>query len=153
LLDSGKIKVFAVISILLHVAFVLLFGKVTFSSSPPDKTIPLFFVTREASKAEIMQSTAAWPMPRRHEPPFPTEEALKRLDSDIMQWTQFGLPDSSHFSPKDTLIPQMKIAELAEKAYEGAPAEAFAQLPAESKPMPIADFALGPAFPEFSGID
>ncbi len=154
MLDSGKIKAFIIISLVMHLFFALIFNNVTARpTTPPDRKLSLFLVTRQASKSEIVQTTAAWPMPRRLEPDLPIAQTLKKLDSDAMQWAQVGLPDTAYFSPKDTLIPQIQIAELAEKAYERDSTEALSRLPAESKSMPIADFALGPAFPEFSGID
>ena len=134
MLNSGKIKVFVVISVVMHVCFALFFTKVTFrSATPPDRKLSLLLVAREARKTEIVQSTAAWPLPRRLQPAFPTEQTLKSLDPDIMQWTQFGLPDAPSFSPKETIIPQIQVAELAEKAYEGSSqgAEALVRYSAE----------------------
>ncbi len=154
MLDSGKIKVFVVLSVVMHVFFALMFNGVTVKPTVlPDKKLSLLLVAREASKTGIVQSTGAWPLPRRLQPALPAGQTLESLNPDIMRWAQVGLPDASYFSPKETIVPQIQIADLAEKAHEGTPTEVFAQLPAESKSMPIADFALGPAFPEFSGID
>ena len=149
LLHSGKIKIFALFSILIHVAFALFFAEVTLSFSPPTvRELSLTLVTRGGGQGEIIPSEAAWPMPLRVEPPFSAKEVLKKFDAEIEEWTQFGLPDSSFFSPDETLIPRAEIAELAGRTYIAAPEDLFSQLPAESKATPIADFALGLALPE-----
>ncbi len=138
----------------MHVAFALLFAQVIPSFSlPPVKELSLTLRTRGGGEGEIVQSKAAWPTPPRAEPAFSAEGVLKSFDADIEKWTQFGSPDIPSFSPKDTLVPRIDVAGLASKAYAGPPEGAFSRPPAESKVMPIADFALGPGFPEVFGSD
>jgi hypothetical protein len=148
-LYSGTIKIFVLFSIVIHVSFALLFAQVTLSFSPPTvRELSLTLVTRGGVQGEIIPSEAAWPMPPRAEPPLSVNEVLTSLDAEIEEWAQFGLPDSSFFSPDKTLIPHLEIADLAGRAHIGTSEGLFSQLPAESKATPIADFALGPAVPE-----
>lgn len=154
MLYPGKVTIFAFFSILMHLAFALLFAKVTLSFSlPPVKELSLTLRTRGGGEGAIVQSKAAWPTPPRAEPAFSAEEVLGSLDAETEEWTQFGLPGPAFFSPKETLAPQIEVAELAAKAYAGPPEGAFSRPPAESKAMPIADFALGSGFPEIFGSD
>lgn len=149
MLYSGTIRIFVLFSIVIHVAFALLFAEVTLSFSPPIvRDLSLTLVTRGGVQGEIIPSEAAWPMPARAEPRLPVENVLRGLETEIEEWAQFGLPDSSFFSPDETLIPDPEIADLAGRASIGARADLFSQLPAESKAMPVADFALGPAAPD-----
>jgi hypothetical protein len=154
LLYPGKVTIFALFSIVMHLAFALLFAEVTPSFSlPPVKELSLTLRTRGGGEGEIVQSKAAWPMPARAEPAFSAEGVLKSFDAEIEKWTQFGLPGPPFFSPKETFVPRIDVAELAGRAYAGPPEGAFSRPPPESKVMPIADFALGPGFPEIFGSD
>jgi len=154
LLHSDKIKIFLLFSVLIHVGFALLFTEVTLSFSPPIvRDLSLTLLTREGGQGEIIPSEAAWPTPPRSKPSFSAGEILATFETDIEDWTQFGLPDSSFFSPNNTLIPHVEIVELAAEARIDPPAGLFSHLPAETKATPIADFALGPAGPEIFGSD
>ncbi|MBI5117432.1 hypothetical protein HZA56_13225 [Candidatus Poribacteria bacterium] len=147
MLYSGKLRVFVTISICVHALFALLFREVTIGAAPPAKDLSIILVSRSAAKIETLQTAAAWPMPVRREPSLPADELLNELDSDIMQWTQHGLPDASFFSPSETLIPPTDIARAAEAAYARPPQELFEPRPAESKSMPTTDFALSLSAP------
>ena len=149
MLHPAKIKVFILFSILMHAAFALLFATVTLSFPPPPvKKLSLTIMTRGGGQGEIIQSEAAWPMPRRIEPEFSSEEGLRSFDIEIGEWMGFEQPNISSFSPKGSLIPKIEIAELAAKAQAGPPEELFARMPAESKARPLPDFALGPPIVE-----
>jgi hypothetical protein len=131
----------------MHAGFVLLFRNVTLSFSPPEaKNLSLTILVRGPGKGEIIQNEAAWPTPGRIEPPFPAQEALTRMSGDAQEWMRVGVPGAPYFTVKETLVPQLDIAALADMAYS-EPQDAFAQAPPESKAMPITEFALGPAFP------
>jgi len=148
LLHSDKIKAFILISIVMHGAFVVLFGKVNLSSvPPPDKSLSLIFMSRETAETEIVQREPVWPMPARLEPAFIADPIWEKLDADVAALADVAFPESSLLAPKDTLIPRLDIAQLAGTAYPGAPPELLSELPPESKFMPTPEFALGPAFP------
>jgi hypothetical protein len=138
---------FVTISICVHAVFALLFREVTLGVAPQAKDLSIILVSLGATKIETLQSATAWPMPVRREPSLPADELLSKLDSDIMQWTQYGLPDASLFSPRETLTPAMDIAQAADAAYSGSPQELFMPRPAESKSMPTTDFALSLSAP------
>ena len=147
-------KVFALLSALIHIGFALLFANLTLSFPPPPvKELSLTIMTRGGGQGEVIQSEAGWPTPKRFEPDFSAEKALQSLDDDIPKWIEYGTVDSSLFVPDDALTPNIDIAQLAAKADEAAPEEIFSHLPAESKTRPIPDFAVGPAMPEIFGSD
>jgi hypothetical protein len=149
LLYPSKIKAFLLFSLLIHVAFAAFFGTVNLSFPPPDmKNLSLSILTRGAAQSEVVQSTAVWPMPVRTAPRFSAEEVLGGFDADIGDWTRFGVPDPGFFAVTGTLVPHMNVAELAGELYAGPPEELYSPLPAESKAMPIAGFAVGLAISE-----
>jgi len=149
LLVPSRIKVFALCSLLIHVAFAAFFGTVNLSFPPPEvKDLSLSILTRGAAQSEVVQSTAVWPMPVRTDPGFSAEEVVEGFDANMGSWTRFGVPDPGFFAVKGTLVPHMNVAELAGELYAGPPEELYSPLPAESKSMPIAGFAVGPAILE-----
>ncbi len=154
MLLPARTKVFVTLSVFMHLAFALLFAEVTLSFPPPPiQKLSLMIITRGGGQGEIVQSEAGWPTPNRLEPGFSADRALKSLDADIPKWMEYAAPDPSIFTPRDALAPDIDIAELAAKAYEGAPGELFSHPPAESKPRPMAGLAIGPAVPEIFGSD
>jgi hypothetical protein len=154
LLHPTKLKFFVLISIFMHVGFAILFAKVSLSFVPPQvKKLSLVIMTRGEGRGDIVQDEAAWPMPKRMEPDFSAENELKSLEAEIKKWTRAGMPDLSFFSPKESIFPKMEITELAAEAHIKPPEELFSHLAAESKPRPLADFALRPAVPEISEND
>jgi hypothetical protein len=79
-LDPAKLKIFALMSFVMHAAFVVLFARITLSFAPPEvKDLSLRIMTRAGAGGEIIQSEAAWPMPRRVEPGFSPAAALKNF--------------------------------------------------------------------------
>ena len=154
MLDSAELKIFALMSVIIHVAFAILFARVTPSFQPPTlKQLSLTIMTRESAKGEIIRSEAAWPMPKRVEPGFAPDDALKDFGSEAAKWIDFKAPNPSLFEPKDTLTPGIDIRELAAKAYEPPPNDFFSHPPPELKRMPVTDFALAPAAPDILGAD
>jgi hypothetical protein len=153
-LDSAKLKIFALMSVIIHVVFAVLFAQVTPSFQPPTlKRLSLTIMTREGAKGEIIRSEAAWPMPKRVEPGFAPDDALKDFGKEAAEWIEFRPPDPSLFEPKDTLSPGVNIRELAEKAYEPPANDFFSHPPPELKRMPVTDFALGPTAPDLLGAE
>lgn len=154
MLRSGKIAVFVLFSLVLHAGFALLFSEVRLSFTPPTvKELSLAIMARGGEQGEIIQSEAAWPTPSRLEPEFSAERMVKALESDTTRWTRFGVPAVSHFTPRETLAPEIDLGELAQKAHPGSHEQEFSQLAPERKTMPVADFALGPALPEIFEAD
>lgn len=148
MLRSGKIGVFALFSVLMHVGFMALFHNVTLSFPPPlARDLSLTILVRGGGRGEIIQSEAAWPTPGRIEPEFSAEEALSLMRNEIRDWIHVTTPGLPYFTAKEPLVPKVDVAALADAAYPGAPRDAFAQAPPESKTMPMTEFALGPAFP------
>lgn len=154
MLNPAKVKIFAFMSVFIHVAFAALFAEVILSFQPPQlKKLSLTIIIREGAKGEITQSEAAWPMPRRIDPDFSPEAALKDFGSEAAEWIDFKAPDPSLFEPKETLIPIIDLKKLAAKAYEPPPKELFSHPAPELKAMPATDFVLGPTAPEIFGAD
>jgi hypothetical protein len=153
-LQPAKVKIFAFMSVLIHVAFVILFAEVILSFQPPPvRKLALTIITRGGAKGEIVQTEAAWPMPGRIEPDFSPEKALDSFGAEIAEWIDFGAPDPSLFEPKETLMPAVDLQKLAAKAYAPPPEELFSHPAPELKTMPPTDFALGPSVPELLGTD
>jgi hypothetical protein len=154
MLRPAKIKIFALMSILMHMAFALLFAKTTLSFPPPPmKTLSLAIIIREGAKSEIIQSEAAWPTPERAEPEFSVDISAADFEAEAVEWIYFQPPDPSLFEPLETLTPAVDFQQLAAKAYEPPPEEMFSHQPPEMKTMPATLFALGPAAPEILGTD
>ena len=154
MLPPAKIKIFAVMSALMHVVFAVLFAETTLSSTPrPVTDLALTIMIREGARGEIIQSEAAWPTPARiAEPGFSPEETLDSFGPEAAEWIDFEAPNSSRFEPKKPLVASIDIGRLAAGAYE-PPTELFAPPPAEFKTMPLTDLALGPAAPELFGTE
>jgi hypothetical protein len=154
MLRPAKIKIFVLMSILMHVAFAMLFAETTLSFRPPPiKRLSLAIMIREGAKGEIIQSEAAWPTPKRIEPEFSADAALDDFKAEAVEWIYFQAPDPSLFEPIETLTPAVDFQQLAAKAYEGPSEEVFSNQPPEMKTMPATVFALGPAAPEILGTD
>lgn len=135
-------------SILVHVVFAILFANVTLSFHlPPTKRLSLAIMIREGAKGEIIQSEAAWPTPTRIEPELPPATIPNDAEALAREWIHFQPPDAALFEPIETLTPDVDFQQLAAKAYEMPPEKVFANQPPETKAMPVADFALGPATP------
>lgn len=154
MLRPAKIEIFALMSILMHVTFVMLFAETTLSFRPPQvKTLSLAIMIREGAKGEIIQSEAAWPRPERIEPEFSPAESPADFKAQAVQWIDFQPPDPSLFEPIETLTPPVDLQQLAAKAYEPPPEELFTNQPPEMKTAPETVFTLGPAAPEILGTD
>ena len=149
MLHPAKLRLFVLLSVLMHIAFAVLFAKVSLSFPPPQsQELSLTILIQGKGRGDIIQSEAVWPMPKRIEPGFSAQNTLKSFDKEIENWTQLGMPDLSVFSPKDAIVPRMKTAELAAEALSGSSEELISHMPAASKPVPIIDFALPPALPK-----
>ena len=149
MLHPVKLRLFILLSVLMHVTFAVLFAKVGLSFPPPQsQEMSLRILIQGKGRGDIVQSEAAWPMPGRIEPDFSAHNVLVGFDKEIKNWTQLGMPDLSAFSPKDAVVPRMKTAELAAEAFSGSSEEQISGMPAASKPVPIVDFALSPALPK-----
>lgn len=154
MLLPGKTRIFAMMSIFLHVAFAVLFAKVTLSFPPPPaKRLSLLIMTREGVRGEIIQNEAAWPIPHRIEPDFSVDDALEPFGTKVPEWIDYQMPPSSIFEPRETLTVKVDLKELAARAYEPPPEEFFSHLPPEMKPMPVTDFAIGPGVPRIFETD
>ena len=154
MLRPAKVTVFALMSILMHVAFAMLFAETTLSFRPPPiKKLSLAIMIREGAKGEIIQSEAAWPTPARIEPEFSPDASMADFQAAADEWIYFQTPDPSLFEPIETLTPAVDLKQLAAKAYDLPPEEVFSNQPPEMKTMPAAVFALGPAAPEILGTD
>lgn len=152
MLHPAKVKIFALMSVAMHVAFAVLFAEITLSFTPPVvKKLSLTIMTRESARGEIIQSEAAWPMPARSEPDFSPDATMQEFGSEATQWIDFRKPDPSLFEQDETLIPVIDLKNLAAKAYEPPPNELYAHPSPELKTMPVTDLALGPAVPEIFG--
>jgi hypothetical protein len=153
-LHPADVKIFGVMSVLIHVAFAVLFAEITLSFPPPPvRKLALTIMIREGAKGEIIQSEAAWPTPERQAAPgFSPDETLESFGSEATGWIDFETPDASLFDPKKPLADSVDIGRLAAKAY-APPAELFSPPPPELKTMPLTDFALGPAAPEIFGTE
>jgi len=148
-LHPAKLRLFVLLSVLMHIAFAVLFAKVSLSFPPPQsQELSLTILIQGKGRGDIIQSEAVWPMPKRIEPSFAAQNTLKGFDKEIESWTQLGMPDLSVFSPKDAIVPRMKTAGLAAEAYSGSSEKLILHMPAASKPVPISDFALSPALPK-----
>jgi hypothetical protein len=148
-LHPAKLKLFVLLSVLMHIAFALLFAEVSLSFPPPQiQDMSLTILIQGKGRGDIVQVEAAWPMPERIEPEFSAQDTLKGFDKDIRNWTQLGMPDLSVFSPKDAIVPRMKTADFAAEALSGSSKDLITHIPAASKPVPIIDFALPPALPK-----
>jgi hypothetical protein len=145
-------KIFILLAILMHVAFAVLFARVTPSvTPPPEKKLSLSILTRGSVRGDIIQTEASWPMPRREEPAFAADEVLKSFDADIEALAAVGMPGQSVLAPKDTLVPQTDIATLAAEAHVGPAEDPFSLLSPDLKATPLREFALGPTVPELPG--
>lgn len=134
---------------LIHVVFAVLFAEVTLSFPPPVvKGMSLTILTREGGSAEIVRSEAAWPMPKRVEPEFSAGKALKGLDAGVEVWGRPVMSDSFFFVSPETMVSHKGVVELTDEAYSRPPDELFSRPHAESKAMPVTDFALGPTLPD-----
>jgi hypothetical protein len=154
MLNSGKPVIFAFFSVLIHVFFALLFSKITLSFNPPAvKNVSLSLMTTGTGQSDIIQKEAVWSSPKRLEPAFPLTEVLAELESAVPQWMSLERPEALLFAPQESLLPQVDINHAAEKLRPRSPIDFFASPPAESKPMPTAEFALGSDFPDLFGKD
>jgi len=145
-LHPAKLRLFVLLSVLMHIAFAVLFARVSLSFPPPQtQKMSLTILIQGKGHADIVQTEAVWPMPDRIDPTFSADNVLKEFDSDIKNWAEIGMPDLSLFSPKDGVVPRMQTAHLATEAYRGSTEELITDIPAASKPVPIIDFAFPPA--------
>jgi hypothetical protein len=129
--------------------FVLLFSRVSLSFAPPQvKRLSLSLITSGASQSDIIQTEAVWSVPENYEPEFPVAKALAALESQIDDSMRLGQLQVSAFLQPETLMPSIDIRKTAEKLRPQPPNDFFSPLPAESKAMPTAEFALGADFPE-----
>jgi hypothetical protein len=153
-LHPADVRIFGVMSVLIHVAFAVLFAEVTLSFPPPPvRKLALTIMIREGARGEIIQSEAAWPTPERHDAPgFSPDKILDNFGHETAEWIDFETPDPSLFDPKEPLADSIDIGRLAARAYD-PPAELFSPPPPELKTMPLTDFALGPAAPEIFGTE
>lgn len=154
MLHPAKVGIFALMSVLIHVAFVVLFAEITLSFQPPMvRPLALTIMVREGAKGEIIQSEAAWPTPVRAEPDFSHDAALEDFGLEAAEWIDFATPDPSLFEPKKPLAAAVDIRKLAARAYEPPKPEIYLHLPPELKTMPATNFAIGPAAPEIFGTE
>lgn len=149
MLQSGKLAIFIVFSVIIHILFVIFFSHVTLSFTPPTaKKLSLALMTRGGRQSDIVQTQPVWVEPKRVEPDFPVKKVLSEMESEATDMRQIDQPESSVLTQQETLIPPPDIQEYAEKFRPRPSKDFFAPLPAETKPMPTAEFTLGPDFPE-----
>jgi hypothetical protein len=154
MLNSGKPIIFALFSVFIHALFALLFSRITLSFNPPEvRNVSLMLMTSGTGQSDIIQKEAVWSAPARLEPAFPVTEVLSDLESTIPQWMSLDRPEALVFAPRESLLPQVDINHAAEQLRPRCPIDIFAAPPAESKPMPTAEFALGSDFPDLFGKD
>ncbi len=150
-LDSGKPALFVLFAVIIHVLFALLFSEVTLSFKPPTaKRISLVLAPSRENQSEIVQTEAAWTSPQRLEPEFPVDETVSRLGAKLPELMQLDQPEETAFL-SELSIPSVDIKDTAEKLCPRPSQELFSTLPAESKQMPIPEFALGSDFRDLSG--
>jgi hypothetical protein len=143
-LRTGKPALFILFSVIIHVSFALFFSQVTLSFTPPaEKQLTLTLLAAGAGKGDIIQKEAVWTAPQRVDPDFPVEEIYSRLQREIPYWLSLDQPDEALFAPRESLVPFPEIPQIAEKVRPHPPEDLLAPLPAESKPVPTAEFALG----------
>ncbi|RJP17546.1 MAG: hypothetical protein C4520_16410 [Candidatus Abyssobacteria bacterium SURF_5] len=148
MLHSGKPALFALFSVVVHILFVVLFAQVTLSFTPPPvKQLSLVLMSSGGGQSDIVQKEAVWISPKRIEPAFPVDAVLSELESEVPKWRHLAKPEDALFTLKETLLPVVDVKETADKLRPRPPDKLFAAPPAESKPMPTAEFALGPDLP------
>jgi hypothetical protein len=153
-LRTGKPTLFVFFSIIIHVSFALLFSQVTLSFNPPTaKQLTLTLVSGGGGKGDIIQKEAVWTAPQRVEPDFPVGEIYSRLEGEIPYRLSLDQPAEILLAPREALIPSPKVSQVAEEVRPRPPKDLLAPLPAESKAVPTAEFALGSDIPELLNED
>ncbi len=150
MLESGKFKIFIILSFLTHVLFSLLFGMVGLSFDPPSaRELSLMLLTRGGGEGDIIQIEPGWPLPPKIEPRLLADRVSPDLVPQIEEWTEIGVPEPLQFLPTGKVIPELEIPRLVEGGRREPPPHIFSRLPKEAKPMPEFDSLFGPVPPGF----